>query len=158
MTQAVKTIFLYEAVTAPLKYAIIPIIDKRLGATTSFNGVKYIPTSEFKEHRRDVLLVLGITCLAAPTIEECIFRGVLPAIITYTTGCPEELSLIISGVAFSAFHYTNRQSIADAMCQLSDSYFVYNPLKLAGGLTSSITAHAMHNLIHCLPMLKRTFF
>jgi membrane protease YdiL (CAAX protease family) len=157
MTQAIKTTLFYEAVTLPLKYAIIPYIDQQM-PPSNVTTVKDISTGELKNHKCDVLIAVAIGCIAGPILEECVFRGAVPLIITYATGCPGELSLVISAVAFSVLHYWNKKSVSDVMCQFADSYFLYNPLKISGGLTSSIISHAMHNLTQFLPTLKRTFF
>lgn len=158
MTQVLKTVLFYEAITLPLKYPMQQLVDAWQPSFPRVRQIKDFPTSELKEHSRDVLIATSIACLASPIIEEGIFRGALPIIITYTTGCSEEISLLISAVAFSAIHYTNKKSITDIVFQFVDSYFLYNPLKISGGLTSTITAHAMHNLVQFLPVLKRTFF
>lgn len=159
MSAAIPTALLYDAITVPAKYALLAF-ENRWFPPSNANKTRLVseyPTSELKEHKRDVLLATIVGRLGSPIIEEGLFRGVLPWIITSTTGIPEEISLVISGVAFSALHYSNRKSALDVMCQFADSYFLYNPLKLSGGLMSSITGHATHNLVQFLPTLKRTF-
>lgn len=159
MSTAITTTLLYNAITLPPKYALLAFEDRCFPPSNANKRkhVSEIPTTELKEHKRDVLLATIVSCIGAPIIEECLFRGALPWLITSTTGIPEEISLIISGVAFSAMHYPNRNSVLDVMNTFVDSYFLYNPLKSSGGLMSSIIGHATHNLIQFLPTLGRTF-
>ena len=151
-----KTAF-YELISLPIKYTAMPIIDRQF-PPSNIRQIQDYSTSELQAHPKDVLIATGVGCIAAPIIEEAFFRGALPLIITYATGCPEELSLVISGVAFSALHYSNKKAISDVLFQCADCYFLFNPLKIAYGLPSTITAHVIHNSIQFVPILKRTFW
>lgn len=143
----------YEALSLPSKYIALHLIEKNFPITRR----QEFSNAFLKDHKDDVIIAGLVTCLVAPFFEELIFRGVIPLGIQWLTKS-KNLGVISSTIIFSVGHAWNNNNPITVISQLADCYFLYNPLKESRGLTASMLAHSIHNLIALTPTLKETFF
>lgn len=101
-----------------------------------------------------VLVALITILVAAPTLEEFLFRGILQSWIKKQLGAKS--AILISSLIFALFHITAGQGYGNISLVLSlftFAYFLGSVYEKRGSLFASIALHASFNSISCLRIL-----